>query len=85
MPARDRGSRDRGAGSPAALAPNWRQVLLADAALGLMVAVAGILMVVLADAPAGWVPATLGVVYVFAIVGRYRIWRTRREEAGLDV
>jgi hypothetical protein len=59
-------------------------VLLADAVLGALVAAAGLGLVVFADNAMGWVAFTLGLIYVFAIIGRYRTWRLRRREAGLD-
>jgi protein-S-isoprenylcysteine O-methyltransferase Ste14 len=72
------------AGSPAAYASNWWRVLLVDALVGLAVAAAGVLLLVAGHSGPGWLLAALGVVYVLAIVGRYRVWRQRRARAGLD-
>jgi hypothetical protein len=71
--------------SPAALASNWRRVLLVDALAGVAVAVAGVVLMVVWSPFGGAVLAALGVLYVFAVVRRYHLFRERREQAGLDV
>jgi hypothetical protein len=71
-------------GSEAAYARNWRSILLVDASLGLVLAAAGIIVLAVWGNIVGWLLITAGVVYVFAIIGRYRQWRERRARAGLD-
>jgi hypothetical protein len=71
--------------SGAALARNWRRVLLVDASVGLVVIALGIASVLGWNAIVGWVLVLLGLVYVFAVVGRYRTWKIHRREAGIDV
>lgn len=70
--------------SPAALAANWRKVLAIDALVGVAVALAGLVLVVVWSPLAGAVLAALGVLYVFAVVRRYHLFKDRRREAGLD-
>jgi hypothetical protein len=72
------------AASPAALAANWRRVLAVDALMGLAVALAGVAVSVAWSPLAGAVLVALGVLYVFAIVRRYHLFKDRRREAGLD-
>jgi hypothetical protein len=71
-------------GSRAAFARNWRAILLVDASLGVVLAAAGIVVLAVWGNVVGWLLITAGVLYVFAIVGRYRTWRERRTKAGLD-
>ena len=71
--------------SPAALASNWRRVLLVDALAGLAVVVGGLVLMVVWSPFGGAVLAALGVLYVFAVVRRYQLFKDRREQAGLDV
>jgi hypothetical protein len=68
----------------AALAPNWRSVLAADAALGLAVTVVGVVVAVLVSVPVGVVLAVAGAAYVAAGVARWRRWARLRADAGLD-
>jgi hypothetical protein len=74
--------------SAAASAPNWRRVLLVDACVGVVVIVLGVVALVAWDGIAGtiigWLLVLLGVAYVLAIVGRYRTWKARRRDAGID-
>jgi uncharacterized membrane protein len=70
--------------SGAALAPNWRRVLLVDAFVGVLALVLGIAAVIGWNRIVGWVLVLLGLVYLFAVVGRYRTWKIHRREAGLD-
>jgi hypothetical protein len=70
--------------SPAALASNWRRVLLVDALAGVAVAVAGVVLMVVWWPLGGAVLAALGVLYVFAVVRRHQVFKERREQAGLD-
>jgi hypothetical protein len=70
--------------SPAALAPNWRRVLLVDGLVGVIVLALGLLAFVAWNTIVGGIVVLLGLVYVFAVVGRYRTWRAHRQAAGLD-
>jgi hypothetical protein len=70
--------------SGAALAPNWRRVLLVDALVGVVVAALGILSLVAWNQIVGWILVLLGIVYLFAVIGRYRTWKAHRAQAGLD-
>jgi hypothetical protein len=70
--------------SPAALAANWRKVLAVDALMGVAVAVAGLVLMAVWSPLGGAVLAALGVLYVFAVVRRYHLFKERRAEAGLD-
>jgi uncharacterized membrane protein HdeD (DUF308 family) len=70
--------------SPAVMAPNWRWVLLVDALMGLAVLAAGIVSVLAWNRIVGWILVVLGIIYVFAVIGRYRTWKAHREAAGLD-
>ena len=70
--------------SPAALASNWRRVLVVDALAGAAMLAAGVVLMVVWSRFGGAVLAALGVLYVFAIVRRFQIFKERREQAGLD-
>ena len=72
------------AASPAAMAGNWRRVLLVDALMGAAVAAAGVVLIVVWSPLGGAVLAALGLLYVFAVVRRYQLFQDRRREAGLD-
>lgn len=72
------------AASPAALAANWRRVLAVDAGMGVAVALAGVVLMAVWSPFGGAVLAALGVLYVFAVVRRYQLFKERRREAGLD-
>jgi uncharacterized membrane protein HdeD (DUF308 family) len=70
--------------SAAASAPNWRRVLLVDAAVGVVVVALGVLSLAAWNAVVGWILVLLGVTYLLALLGRYRTWRAHRSQAGLD-
>jgi Na+(H+)/acetate symporter ActP len=70
--------------SNAALAPNWRAVLLVDLLMGLVVLAGGVAAVLWWNAIVGWILVVLGMLYVFALIGRYQTWRNVRREHGLD-
>ena len=67
----------------AALAANWRTVLLVDAALGLLAALGGVAVAVLLHIVAGVTLAGAGLAYLGLVGRRYGQWRRRREDAGL--
>lgn len=56
--------------SGAALAPNWRRVLLVDSLVGVVAVVLGVASLVAWNAIVGWILILLGVAYLFAVVGR---------------
>ena len=66
----------------ATFAPNWKTVLVADAAVGLVIVVLGVLL-------AAWIMwvglpvIAVGIVYVFLVVRRALQWRWLRNKAGL--
>ena len=67
-----------------AYAANWRTVLAVDAAIGLALAAAGVVLLVLRGA--GVVGALLvaaGAAYATLVARRYRRWRRLRTAAGL--
>jgi len=66
----------------AALAANWRVLLLADGTLALSAVVIGGAVVV-GGALWGWLLVVLGVVYGFFVGGRVARWRRIRRDAGL--
>jgi len=68
----------------AAMASNWRQVLLVDAAFGLLALLTGAVVAALVWAAAGGVLAALAVVYLGVGVARWCRWVRLRAEAGLD-
>lgn len=68
---------------PAVYASNWRTVLAVDAAMGLAVAVAGVIAAVAWNLVVGGVLGSLGVAYVAMVVRRWRQWAALRREAGL--
>jgi hypothetical protein len=70
--------------SRAALASNWRRVLLVDASAGIVVFALGVASVVGWNPIVGWILVLLGSAYVLAIIGRYRTWRALRRESGFD-
>jgi hypothetical protein len=68
----------------AAYAANWRQVLAADAAIGLVGVVVGLVVLFVLDTVAlGAGVAAFGAVYVVAVGRRAWRWRRLRAEAGL--
>lgn len=70
--------------SPAIYARNWRQILLVDAGLGVAVAVAGVVVMVVWSVYVGAFVAALGLTYVAAVGRRFLQWRWLRQRAGLD-
>ena len=70
--------------SPAATAPNWWQVVLVDLVLGVAAVVAGLVLSFTWSRLWGAALATLGVLYVFAVIRRGQGWKARRdaEQAG---
>ncbi len=68
----------------AALASNWRQVLAADAAVGLAVVVVGVVVLVVVSVLVGALVMGAGAAYVTGGMFRWRRWARLRAEAGLD-
>ena len=77
------GADDRPSGHPAIYASNWRTVLVVDAAMGVAVALAGIVLAVVWNVVAGGLLGSCGVAYVVAVVRRGRQWAELRRQAGL--
>jgi|GEM_PF-3354414 len=67
---------------PAVFASNWRTVLLVDGAMGVAVAVAGIVVAVVWNIVLGGLLGSCGVAYVVAVVRRGRQWSDLRRRAG---
>ena len=80
----DRPSRRRGRLDRAALASNWRQVLVVDAAVGLAVVVAGVTVLIAVSVLVGALVVLAGAAYVTGGLFRWRRWARLRIEAGLD-
>jgi hypothetical protein len=70
-------------GHPAAYASNWKQILLVDASMGLVVLLAGLVVVLLWNVWIGAGLGALGAAYVYAVYRRYQQWKGTREAAGL--
>ena len=70
--------------SPAAMASNWRRVIFVDGLLGIVLAVVGVVLAITWSRFGGAVVAAAGVLYVFAVIRRYRGFADRRRAAGLD-
>jgi hypothetical protein len=68
---------------PAVFAANWRTVLAVDAAMGVAVAVAGIVLAVVWNVVAGGLLGSCGVAYVVAVARRGAQWAQMRRDAGL--
>ena len=68
----------------AAMASNWRQVLLADAAVGVAVVVAGFVVLVVVSVLVGVLIVLAGLAYVIGGVFRWRRWSRLRAEGGLE-
>lgn len=68
----------------ATLAPNWKTVLAADASLGVVGIVVGVLIAALWIVWLGVVIAGLGVFYLLAVGRRFLQWRWIRRQVGLD-
>jgi hypothetical protein len=69
----------------AALAPNWRTVLAVDASIGVLVSVAGIMLMLAWNLVVGSFIGACGLTYVVLVARRYGQWHRLRREAGLDV
>ena len=70
-------------GSPAAYASNWRTVLAVDAAMGAIVALAGVVAIAVWNLYLGVALTGLGLFYVAMVVRRGRTWARLRADAGL--
>src|SRR5438270_2774737 len=68
----------------AAYAANWRQILLVDALVGVLVIVLGVVVLLLVSLLAGVVVAVAGGGYLLLGLTRWRRWARLRSEAGLD-
>jgi protein-S-isoprenylcysteine O-methyltransferase Ste14 len=68
--------------SGAAMAANWWRVLLVDALVGVVVLALGVLSLARWNAIVGWILVLLGILYLFAIIGRFRTWKAHRAESG---
>jgi hypothetical protein len=66
-----------------AYAANWRTVIVIDLLLGLVVLVAGGVLMVIGHRLLGPVLGILGAAYSARVVGRGRRWRRMRKAAGL--
>jgi thiamine transporter ThiT len=71
------------ASDEAAFAANWRTVVLADVALGLVVVVAGVVVGMVAQLLVGVVLVLVGAVYLALVARRVARWRRLRADAGL--
>jgi len=67
----------------AALAVNWRTVLAVDAAVGLVVLIAGLVVALAATVAGGVLLAVSGAAYASMVAVRARRWDRLRREAGL--
>lgn len=70
-------------GPRAAYATNWKAVLAVDAAMGLVVVLAGLVAMVVWVFWLGAVLALVGCLYVAMVVRRGDHWRRLRSDAGL--
>jgi len=69
---------------PAALAGNWRRILLVDALVGVGAVVLGAVAWVWWTPWAGVPLVVLGLLYVALVGVRYRAWRQMRSDHGLS-
>ncbi len=67
----------------AAYAANWKVVLLADAGLGVAIALVGLVILATVHVVVGAMLASAGVVYLIPVARRARNWAAIRREAGL--
>ena len=67
----------------AALAANWRTVLVVDAALGLAVVAAGAAVAAMVHAVVGVLTVAAGAAYTVLVARRFARWRRLRADAGL--
>jgi hypothetical protein len=70
-------------GSRAAYASNWRTVLAVDAAMGAVVALAGVVLIAVWNFFVGVALTGLGLFYIAMVVRRGRTWARLRDDAGL--
>jgi len=70
-------------GPRAAYAVNWRMVLAVDAAMGVVVVVAGLIALVVWNFYLGAFLMLVGCLYVAMVVRRGERWRRLRRDAGL--
>jgi hypothetical protein len=70
-------------GPTTAYAVNWKIVLAVDAAMGAVVALAGLVSMVVWSFPLGVFLTGLGLFYVAMVARRARGWQHLRREAGL--
>jgi hypothetical protein len=82
--AADRRSARRAEQARTPYAANWRTVLLADAAVGAVVFVLGVVLVLAVNVWIGAGVGALGASYDVLVLRRYRYWRELRSDAGLD-
>ena len=68
---------------PAALAPNWRTVLVIDALLGVAVFAFGVALMRWWSVPGGAFVGASGLSYIVLVARRHRQWRDQRRTAGL--
>jgi len=64
----------------AAYAPNWRNVLAVDAALGVLVSIGGVVLAIGVNVYVGVLVVALGAAYTALVGSRARRWRRLRRE-----
>ena len=67
----------------AAYAANWKVVLLADAGLGLVIALVGLIILATVHVVMGAMLASAGFVYLIPVARRARRWSSLRRDADL--
>ncbi len=70
-------------GPTTAYAVNWKTVLAVDAAMGAVVALAGVVCMVVWNFPLGVFLTGVGLFYVAMVARRARVWQYLRRQAGL--
>ncbi len=70
---------------PAAMAINWKRILLTDAGVGLVFVAIGVALMAVWWPPAGAAVAAFGCCYEVLVFRRYKVWKAQRIEAGLPV
>jgi hypothetical protein len=70
-------------GSRAAYAVNWKTVLAVDAAMGVVVALGGVILIAAWNFYLGVALTGLGLFYVAMVVRRGRAWARLRADAGM--
>ena len=66
-----------------ALAPNWRTILVVDAAIGVVAVIVGAVLAIVGSTFVGALLTAAGAVYLVFNVRRLRRWKRLRAEAGL--